>query len=206
MSIVAIIFSLMPFYCLGAFPTGRLIAKLYGIDISAQGSGNVGATNVARVIGKQAGLVTLVADVAKGSVGVWLAGKLVTEPWFACAAGVGLVLGHCFSVPGYSKGGKGVATALGVISVLLPSSGVLALVMFGGVFAVWRIVSLASVAATLAVPAWALMLGASDPVCVSFIAIASVIMVRHEQNLKRLIEGREPRFTTRKEDRADVAR
>jgi glycerol-3-phosphate acyltransferase PlsY len=206
MSAIASLASLVPFYLLGAFPTGRLIAKVYGIDLSSQGSGNVGATNVARVIGRRAGIFTLIGDVAKGSIGVWLAQILVSEPWFASAAGVALVLGHCLSIPGYSRGGKGVATALGVISMLLPSSGALALIVFGGVFWIWRIVSLASVAATLAVPAWGLVIGASDSVSLSLMAQAAIIVMRHEQNLRRLIEGREPKFTARKSGGTDLAR
>jgi glycerol-3-phosphate acyltransferase PlsY len=135
-----------------------------------------------------------------------LAAVLVSEPWFASAAGFALVSGHCLSIPGYSRGGKGVATALGVISMLLPSSGALALIVFGGVFWIWRIVSLASVAATLAVPAWGLVIGASDSVSLSLMAMATIIVMRHEQNLRRLIEGREPKFTTRESSGTDLAR
>jgi len=199
MTLILIFISLVPFYFLGAFPTGLLIAKLNGIDITAQGSGNVGATNVARVIGKRAGIYTLLGDALKGALGVWVAGLIVGDPWFSGAGAVAVALGHCFSVPPYLKGGKGVATALGIITVLYPSSSIVALVTFGVFFGIWKIVSLASIAATLVVPMWALVTNAPDAVSVSLIAIAALIVMRHEQNIKRLIEGREPKFTARKE-------
>jgi glycerol-3-phosphate acyltransferase PlsY len=160
---------------------------------------------VARVIGKKAGIFTLLGDALKGALGVAMAGLVVGEPWFPGAAGVALVLGHCFSVPPYLKGGKGVATALGVITVLYPSSGIVALVTFGSFLGIWKIVSLASIAATLVVPMWALVTNAPDAVSVSFMAIAAVIVMRHEQNIKRLIEGREPTFSAKKEETPGVA-
>lgn len=198
MNAVAIFFSLLPFYFLGAFPTGLLLSKLHGVDISTQGSGNTGATNVARVLGKRAGILTLVIDVFKGALGVGLAKLLVGEGWFEASAGFAVVAGHCFSIPRYLKGGKGVATALGVISVLYPSSSIVALLSFAGIFAAWRIVSLASIGATLLVPCWALVTNAPDATILGFMAIAGLIVYRHEQNLKRLIEGNEPKFVLRK--------
>lgn len=199
MSLIVVIVSLLPFYLLGAFPTGFLVSKLYGVDIAHQGSGNVGATNVARVVGKRAGILTLVIDACKGALGVALASWIVGEPWFVGEASFAVVLGHCFSIPTVLKGGKGVATALGVISVLYPSSSIVALVVFGGVFAMWRIVSLAAIAATLLVPVWALVTNASDAVSTSLMLIAALIVMRHEQNIRRLIEGREPTFAARKD-------
>ena len=198
MNLIVILISLVPFYLLGAFPTGPLIAKIYGVDITSQGSGNVGATNVARVVGKRAGIFTLLGDVCKGAFGVFIAGLVVGDVWFPSAAAVAVVSGHCFSVPPYLKGGKGVATALGVISVLYPSSSIIALITFGGFFGIWRSVSLASIAATLVVPMWALITNAPDAVSVALIILAALIVMRHEQNIKRLIEGREPRFESRK--------
>jgi len=198
MNMALVVVSLIPFYLLGAFPTGYLLSKLHGINIASQGSGNVGATNVARVLGKRAGILTLLGDVCKGALGVALAGVIVGESWFAGAAGFAVVLGHCFSIPPFLKGGKGVATALGVISVLYPTSAPVALIVFGAFFGVWKIVSLASIAATLVVPVWALITNADDAVSFSLMIIAALIVMRHEQNLRRLIEGQEPRFTSTK--------
>jgi glycerol-3-phosphate acyltransferase PlsY len=198
MTLLLIALSLVPFYLLGAFPTGFLVARYYGVAIAAQGSGNPGATNVARVIGKKAGVITLLGDVAKGVLGVLFGALINPDSWFPASCGVALVLGHCFSLPPYLKGGKGVATALGVISALYPSSGLVAIAVFGGVFSLCRIVSVSSIAATLIVPIWALVSNAHDAVSASFMAIAFVIIARHEENIKRLIEGREQKFTTKR--------
>jgi glycerol-3-phosphate acyltransferase PlsY len=198
MNVVLVVVSLIPFYLLGAFPTGYLLSKLHGIDIASEGSGNVGATNVARVLGKRAGVLTLLGDVCKGAMGVAIAGLVVGESWFSGVAGIAVVLGHCFSIPPFLRGGKGVATALGVISVLYPTSAPVALIMFGIFFGIWKIVSLASIAATLVVPVWALVTNADDAVSFSLMAIAALIVMRHEQNLRRLIEGREPKFSSTK--------
>ena len=205
MNLIVIFISLIPFYLLGAFPTGSLVAKIYGIDITSKGSGNVGATNVARVVGKRAGILTLLGDALKGALGVLIAGLVVGDAWVPGAAAVAVVLGHCFSVPPYLRGGKGVATALGVITVLYPSSSIVALVTFGAFFGIWKIVSLASIAATLVVPIWALVTNAPDTVSASLIAIAALIVMRHEQNIKRLIEGREPKFSARREESPGTA-
>jgi glycerol-3-phosphate acyltransferase PlsY len=96
MTLLIIIFSLLPFYLLGSFPTGYLIAKAKGIDITAKGSGNVGATNVARVLGKRSGILTLLGDCVKGMVGVLLARWFGVAEWFVASAAVAVVLGHCF--------------------------------------------------------------------------------------------------------------
>lgn len=189
--------SLVPFYLLGAFPTGYLLAKTRGVDITAVGSGNVGATNVSRVLGKKAGIVTLLVDVFKGAFGVAVASGLSSSPSFVGLCSVAVVAGHCFSVPPYLKGGKGVATALGVILVLSAQTGVVALVVFIGMFAVKRIVSLSSISAALAVPAYAMAVNLPSYVAAAEACIAALLVYRHRQNIQRLIEGREPKFTTR---------
>ncbi len=196
MMTVLILISLLPFYLIGAFPTGTLISKLHGVDIASQGSGNVGATNVARVVGKRAGIFTLLCDALKGALGVGVAALVVGIQWYVVSAGVAVVLGHCFSIPRYLKGGKGVATALGVIFALYPSSAAVALVTFGVVFAFSRIVSLASLAATCLVPLWAFVSNAPDATGVGFLAIAATIAYRHQENIRRIMEGREPKFST----------
>lgn len=189
------ILAFLPFYALGAFPTGILIAKTYGIDIASTGSGNVGATNVARTIGRTAGILTLAGDILKGILAVVIAKLLFSHGEDASIAGLFAVCGHCFSIPGKFKGGKGVATALGVILALSPLVALICIVLFAGVFAVSRIVSISSVIATL-----------SAPLCIFFLypekmwgfpvaAIALLIVYRHRENLTRLIEGREPTFS-----------
>jgi glycerol-3-phosphate acyltransferase PlsY len=195
MKLFVILLSLLPFYLLGSFPTGYLIAKAKGVDITASGSGNVGATNVARVVGKRSGIFTLLGDLVKGCLGVLLARLIGVADWFVASAAVAVVLGHCFSVPPYLKGGKGVATALGVLCALKPFSAVVALVSFGVVFYISRIVSLASVAAALIVPAAALIAGVAEVDAIAIASIGLILVARHEENIKRLIAGKEPRFS-----------
>src|SRR5579859_3414563 len=109
-------------YFLGSIPFGSILAKLFaGSDIRKSGSGNIGATNVARVAGPAAGIFTLTLDVAKGAASVWLAGRFTEQSSTAMTlAGVAVLLGHCFPVWLKFKGGKGVATALGVFLMLAP--------------------------------------------------------------------------------------
>jgi glycerol-3-phosphate acyltransferase PlsY len=198
MSIGLTFLGLLPFYLIGAFPTGTIVAKSYGVDITAQGSGNVGATNVARVIGKRAGIFTLLGDVLKGAIGIVIASAMAEASWFPAVAGIALVLGHCFSVPPFLKGGKGVATALGVVLALDPLSAAVAIISFAAVFAIWRIVSLASISAALVVPIGGFLFNLGEATTVAFATIALVVVARHEENIRRLIEGREPTFSSKR--------
>lgn len=198
MTAVLTALALAPFYVLGAFPTGYLMARLHGVDITAVGSGNVGATNVSRVVGKKAGILTLLVDVFKGAFAVAAASGIASSPMFIGLSAIAVVAGHCFSIPPYLKGGKGVATALGVIFMLSAQTGVVALVVFTTVFAARRIVSLSSICAALAVPAYAMAMNLSDYVAASEACIAALLIYRHRENIKRLIEGSEPRFSARK--------
>src|SRR5258707_7319239 len=145
---------LLAAYFLGSIPFGLLLAKLFGsADVRKTGSGNIGATNVARVAGPLAGILTLILDTAKGAAAVWLAGRVTNESatWMTIAA-FAVLLGHCFPVWLRFKGGKGVATALGVFLALCPLAAVSALLLFLLCVAYWRYVSLGSVAAAAAMP------------------------------------------------------
>jgi glycerol-3-phosphate acyltransferase PlsY len=192
--------ALAPFYLIGAFPTGMLVARANGIDISKQGSGNIGATNVARVIGKRAGVITLGGDVLKGILGIILAALVGAESWFPAAAGIALVLGHCFSLPPMLRGGKGVATSIGVVAALCPKCALAALIVFSVVVLISRFVSLASITAAITVPLWGFLFNLDEATTVAFATIALVVVARHEENIRRLIEGREPRFAAKKEE------
>lgn len=194
---------LMPVYLLGAFPTGLLVACWYGIDLTENGSGNVGATNVARVVGKTAGIATLLGDLLKGALGVGLVSLCSEDLWWRSAAGLTVVLGHCFSVPPLLKGGKGVATALGVVLMLNPWCALVAVATFQVVFVRWRIVSLASVSAVVLLPIVALLLNVDDATTLGLALCALVVVFRHRQNLQRLVEGREPRFIPKTADEGD---
>src|SRR6266478_855242 len=198
------IFLAIPFaaYLLGSIPFGLLLAKLFGGgDVRKAGSGNIGATNVARVVGPLAGVLTLTFDTAKGTAAVWLAGRFTSESatWMMVAA-FAVLLGHCFPVWLKFKGGKGVATALGVFLGLCPLAAVSALLLFILCVAYWRYVSLGSVAAAAAMPLliyflWAPRYAPPIVAIVGTLAIAGLVIYKHDSNLQRLVDGTEPRFS-----------
>jgi len=195
---------LMPIaaYLLGSIPFGLLLAKLFGGgDVRKAGSGNIGATNVARVVGPLAGILTLVLDTGKGVAAVWLAGRVTSESaaWMMAAA-FAVLLGHCFPVWLKFKGGKGVATALGVFLALSPLAAASATLIFILFVAYWRFVSLGSIAAAAAMPLliyflWAPRHAPPIVVDVGTLAIALLVIYKHDGNLQRLVEGTEPRFS-----------
>src|ERR1700731_4760263 len=153
---ISITVFLIPFaaYLLGSIPFGLLLAKLFGgADVRRAGSGNIGATNVARVAGPLAGILTLAFDTGKGAAAVWLAGRVTNESatWMMIAA-FAVLLGHCFPAWLKFRGGKGVATALGVFLALSPLAAVSALLLFLLCVAYWRYVSLCSISAAAGLP------------------------------------------------------
>jgi len=183
---------LVPAYLLGTFPSALLVARLGGRDVLAEGSGNPGASNVARLMGWKAGLVVLVADFAKGAiasgVGLVLAGR-----GGAFALGIAAVLGHMFPVTRRFKGGKGVATAGGMLVVLYP---VIVLILAIVWFLVARVLKLASVASLLGAvlfPVLVAVAGYGTGEVVVITALAVVVIARHAGNLRRLVQGRELR-------------
>lgn len=190
-------------YFLGAIPFGVILAKLFGgTDVRKSGSGNIGATNVARVVGPLAGVLTLIFDMAKGAGAVLLAEKLANHSarWMMIA-GVAALAGHCFPVWLKGKGGKGVATAAGVFLVLSPLACLGAVILFLLVVIFWRYVSLGSVSAAAAMPLLIYFLWAprhAPPplaVTVGSLAAALLILYKHRGNLERLLEGAEPKFS-----------
>jgi acyl phosphate:glycerol-3-phosphate acyltransferase len=197
-------------YLLGSIPFGLLLTKLFGGgDVRKTGSGNIGATNVTRVVGPLAGILTLAFDTAKGAVAVWLAGRFTNESatWMMIAGFV-VLLGHCFPVWLKFKGGKGVATALGVFLALCPLAAVSALLLFVICVAYWRYVSLGSVAAAAAMPLLIYFLWAphhAPPIIIDVgtLAIALLVIYKHDGNLQRLVEGTEPRFSFSKKKEAE---
>ena len=139
-------------YLLGSVPTGLLLAKALGVNIRESGSGNIGATNVYRTIGRKLGILTLVGDCLKGLIPVLIAKWLVLPDVWIAAIGLAALLGHVFTVFLGFKGGKGVATALGVFLGTSPLSVLVALVIFAVVLYIWRYVSLASITAAAFIP------------------------------------------------------
>jgi glycerol-3-phosphate acyltransferase PlsY len=197
-------------YLLGSIPFGLILAKLFGgADVRKSGSGNIGATNVARVIGPLAGILTLLLDTAKGAAAVWLAAHFANESatWMMIAA-LAALIGHCFPVWLKCKGGKGVATALGVFLALCPLAALGAVVLFILVAVYWRYVSLASISAAAAMPLliyflWAPHHAPPLTINVGTLTAALLIIYKHGANIQRLVEGVEPRFSfTKKRDDA----
>jgi len=191
---IGYIASLLPFYALGAFPTGHLIARSRGVEIEQHGSGNVGATNVLRTLGKKAGALTFGGDFLKGAAAVSIASLISSDGAYTAAAGLAAVLGHCISIPGKLRGGKGVATAFGVFAVQCPLAAVIGLAAFGAALGLGRMVSLASIVGALAAPLSALLIGAPDSELPALGAIGLLVVVRHRANIQRITEGREPRI------------
>jgi acyl phosphate:glycerol-3-phosphate acyltransferase len=197
-------------YLLGSIPFGLLLAKWFGGgDVRKAGSGNIGATNVTRVAGPFAGILTLVFDTAKGTAAVWLAARVTNHNaiWMMLAA-FAVLLGHCFPVWLKFKGGKGVATALGVFIALSPFAALSALLLFALCLAYWRFVSLGSVAAAAAMPLLIYFLwapGHAPPIVIDLgtLAIAALVVFKHGGNLQRLVGGTEPRFSFGKKKEAE---
>jgi acyl phosphate:glycerol-3-phosphate acyltransferase len=181
-------------YLCGSLPTGLWAGRRAGVDVRRHGSGNIGATNVARSAGSRAALLTLAGDIAKGLVPVLVARALSMTPWVIAGVGVAALLGHVWSVCLRFSGGKGVATACGAFLGMAPLALAVALLVFAAAVAMTRYVSLASVMAGLALAAASLALGYATPVCAAALFTAAVIALRHRDNLSRLRQGTEPRF------------
>lgn len=177
-------------YLIGAIPFGVILTRAVGAgDLREIGSGNIGATNVLRTGRKSLALATLVLDVLKGGLPVWL-GYRFLGPDMAVVAGLGTVLGHCFPVWLLFRGGKGVATAAGVVFALVPLVGAAALLVFALVVALTRYVSLGSILAAVAAAPLAWVFGHTQAAEL-FLVIALIILGKHAGNIRRLIAGNE---------------
>jgi glycerol-3-phosphate acyltransferase PlsY len=190
-------------YVLGSIPFGYLLVRARsGRDVRAIGSGNIGATNVARTAGLSTGVATLVLDSAKGLFAVWLAGQgSGGNIRIMMYAGLAAILGHVFPVWLKFSGGKGVATALGVFLMISWSAVAAAVAIFAIVVLFWRYVSLGSISAAAALPLLVYLLyapGHAPPTAVTAGTLLSsvLIIVKHRKNIERLLSGTEPRFDT----------
>lgn len=193
-------------YLLGSIPFGYLIVRAKeGADVRASGSGGTGATNVSRRAGKWAGVVTLLLDAAKGALAVWLARWLMTSDfginWWVAAAAIIAVFGHCFPVWLGFRGGKGVATGVGVFLSLSPLAVGGAALVFLLIVGSTRYVSLGSIMAAAAFPlcVWLLSVFTRQvtsvaPVITAALACAALIILMHRANIGRLLGGTESKF------------
>lgn len=197
-------------YLLGSCPNGFLVARTRGIDIRQHGSGNIGATNVLRVLGKSLGYLVFFLDALKGFASVEIAYLLATKTpqithpeVMGIMAGLSCILGHTFPVWLRFKGGKGVATSAGVLLGLMPIAVISVFLVWLALFKITRYVSIASIAAAAALPLFvALYLHLktfSGPTLLPFsILIAGVVIWRHRSNIARLWHGTEERFVSKK--------
>ncbi|NNK96734.1 MAG: glycerol-3-phosphate 1-O-acyltransferase PlsY [Desulfobacterales bacterium] len=182
-------------YLVGAIPFGLLIGKLAGIDVRAGGSGNIGATNVNRLLGKKLGLVTLLLDCLKGFLPIFLSSQYISEGsgqniW-VLLCGIMAVVGHMFPVYLGFKGGKGVATGLGVFFFLSPPAIGISLLVFVGVVAASGFVSAGSLLASGLFPLWLWFLGQPLEVILTGFFVALLIWFKHHENIGRLLRGEE---------------
>ncbi|MBI5485432.1 MAG: glycerol-3-phosphate acyltransferase [Deltaproteobacteria bacterium] len=181
-------------YLLGSIPTGLLLGKAYGIDVRKEGSGNIGATNLYRTVGRKVGAMTLVGDCLKGLLPVLVVKYSSLPPDYAAWVGLAAFCGHVFSLFLKFKGGKGVATALGVFLALAPMAVAIAIAVFAAFMSTWRYVSLGSIAAAAIMPVAVAIRGASRALITVTLIIAVVVIIRHHENIRRLIAGTENRF------------
>lgn len=219
MEIFSYIITALAAYLLGSIPTGYLVAKAKGIDIRSVGSGNIGATNVFRILGKGAGIFVLLADALKGFAACALLCPFIFN-WFAphlsglvvyfhdepikvqtryfLIAGMAAILGHNYTCFLKFKGGKGIATTAGVLIALAPGAFLVVLVIFILVVVVTRYISLASITAAFCLPFAVWFLHGSKTMIVVTAALGALAIYKHKANIKRLLNGTENRFGKKK--------
>ena len=207
MTISAYIFVVVVSYVLGSTPSGYLAGRARGIDVRTMGSGNIGATNVFRVLGRTAGIAVLAADGLKGFVAARLVPALALHVFtassarrenLALAAGVGAILGHIYTCWLRFKGGKGIATSGGVVMAWAPEACLTALAVWGLVLVVTRYVSLASIAAALVLPFAVWFWNGSPTMTYVMSAVSLLAIYKHKTNVQRLLKGAESRIGKKK--------
>lgn len=182
-------------YLYGAVPFGLVVAKVMGgRDPRFSGSGNIGATNVGRTLGKKAGIITLLLDLLKGFLPTFAVAVIFKDPLAVALVGISAFLGHVYPVYLRFKGGKGIATAAGVFLAASPLGLLILAAVFGVVVGVWRMVGLGSVVAAALLPIIAAILKSDFEIICLGAAIAVVAIWKHRENIKRIISGTEPRL------------
>lgn len=214
MQITAYVLVALAAYLLGSIPTGYLVARAKGVDIRTVGSGNIGATNVFRFLGKPAGIFVLLADALKGwvavrVVAVWLAGTLLPPDSTGSSveiattlAGISAVLGHNYTCWLRFKGGKGIATSAGVLTALVPWALLIILGVWIVLFVLTRYVSLGSIAAAAVLPFATWFTEQSIWLTVVTSSMSAIAIYKHKGNIQRLLAGTESRINFRKEKTA----
>jgi len=204
---VTILVACLIAYLSGSLPFGKWIAASRGVDILKEGSGNVGATNVWRVLGPTLGITVLVMDILKGYLPSYFLplalGHAAGEPSWGILFGACSVVGHSISPFLRFKGGKSVATALGVMLAITPLVAGIAFAIFLFTLLVSRYVSLGSILASVSAPILAAAFGFPTIVVCVYSVLAALIVFRHRENIKRLLNGTEPKFTFRRKHDKD---
>lgn len=182
-------------YLIGSIPFGYLIVRMTGRgDVRQTGSGGTGATNVSRRAGKAAGVVTLMLDALKGAIAVLIATRF-SEGWVIAAAAIAVIVGHIFPVWLGFRGGKGVATAVGVFLVLAPWAVLCAGIVFLIVFLLTRYVSLGSITGAATIPIILSPTGFTSATFTCALVVAALVIFAHRANIARLLNGTEPKFS-----------
>lgn len=189
-------------YLLGSIPTGYLVAKAKGVDIRSVGSGNIGATNVFRILGKTAGVTVLLVDAIKGFVACRYIGFGPDAPSEVhhIVAGLFAILGHNYTCWLRFKGGKGIATSGGVLLALVPAGFAVALAAFLIVLALSRYVSLSSICAAIVLPIGVWLAGGSRRMIILAVFIGAMAVYKHRANIRRLLAGTESRIGQKKKE------
>lgn len=190
-----LIMILIAAYLIGSIPFGLIEGKLiWHKDLRRYGSGNIGATNAYRVLGKKAGILVFLSDFLKGELAVVLASVFAGTPESMILAGFFAIIGHMHSIFLKMQGGKGVSTALGVMSILMPKVAVIILIVWGAIVFATRYVSLGSITAALMTPILAMVFGYHKYYVIFAIVAAAFIIIKHKSNIARIKKGRENRF------------
>jgi glycerol-3-phosphate acyltransferase PlsY len=180
-------------YLIGSIPFALMLARGWGSDLRQVGSGNLGAANVMRASGVTAGVLVAALDIAKGAASVWLAARVSDGAGLPAAAGVAAVIGHIYPIWLRFRGGKGVATACGVFSMLTPVAVLPTLAIFAAVVWLTQYISLGSMLASIALPPMAYASGSPAPAVLAAAAASAIIVFRHRSNVLRLWMGTERR-------------
>ena len=196
-SLLPLLLSMLPMllaYLCGCIPTGEIIGRRLGIAVRESGSRNIGATNVARTAGKKAGILTLVGDMLKGLIPVLVVRQLELGENVEAGTALATVLGHMFSIFLSFSGGKGIATGFGAFLGLAPQAMLLAIFPLAVLFGLTKIVSISSLAATIATPILLAVFGYPGPYLMAGFVTSLLIIVRHRENIMRLWKGEESRL------------
>jgi glycerol-3-phosphate acyltransferase PlsY len=185
-------------YLLGSVPTGLLLAKFFSkVDPRKTGSGNIGATNIFRTAGKTLGILTLVGDVLKGMIPIVIASLMDLPDLWRAIVGLSAFLGHVFPIFLGFKGGKGVATALGVYLIISATAVLIEALLFVGIVWKWRFISLGSICCATTIPILvAFFRSDSQAYFIVSVIIAALILYRHQENIIRLLQGTENKWKT----------